>query len=443
MRREWGGWGTFLFALAMVSTLLLIYASLVPLNYQPLPWKATYLRWKSIPWLEIKLYSRSDWIANALVVMPAPFFLCGAVDAGRRSWWKVWVSAPFIFVFYCAVVVGIEMLQVWFPPRTVSQNDILAGCFGAIGGVLAWLILGRWCVFALESFTHIETVEKRLRWLVGLGCIGSLFYTLYPFDFVVSADELKQKVALGRLSWALDWQGRGKMELIKGIGVAVLKLIPFGLWFGLAKDKGRGWLWLPMIAIGMEVVQIPIYTKFASLVEVGAGMVGGWIGYAAPFVWRRAEPVWSRKGFWLVAIGVWSLVLWIAFNARYEEILTNPEIIRARWRAFFSWPLLRYYYTSEYSAFSNLLGKLIVFGVLGVLVALASVVSARGTSAVGESVRWGFWLGMVWSLGLGVVIEVAQVYLPPILGDMSDIGIYAVGYGLGFWLSLLVVRPSS
>ena len=241
MRSEWKGWGALLLALSVLSTLLLIYASLIPLDYQPLSPKETYLRWRGIPWLEISLYSRSDWIANALVVMPAAFLLSGAVDMGRASRWVIWGVAPCIAVFYGAVVLGIEMLQVWFPPRTVSQNDIFAGCVGAVGGVMAWLLIGRWWVFAIESFFGIERVEARLRWLAGFGCVASLLYTLYPFDFVLSGAELKQKVELGRLSWTLDWEGRSKLELIQGMVVSALKLVPFGLWYGLAKERRHAW----------------------------------------------------------------------------------------------------------------------------------------------------------------------------------------------------------
>jgi hypothetical protein len=81
-------------ALGIGSTLMLVYASLVPLNYVPLSPKESYLRWKHIPWNDISLNSRSDWIANALVVIPSAFFLAGAVDCGRRSRWFLILASP-------------------------------------------------------------------------------------------------------------------------------------------------------------------------------------------------------------------------------------------------------------------------------------------------------------------------------------------------------------
>ncbi len=41
-----------------------------------------------------------------------------------------------------AIVVGIEFLQLWFPNRTVSQNDIVAGVVGAIVGSCLWMLIG-------------------------------------------------------------------------------------------------------------------------------------------------------------------------------------------------------------------------------------------------------------------------------------------------------------
>ena len=122
----------WMLAFGLLSVFLLIYASLLPLNYRPLDWTQTIQRWKSIPWFRLGVYSRSDWIANGLVVMPAGFLLTGALRyrRGDRSWidWLIDLGASaLVLVFLVALVLGIELVQGWFPPRTVSRNDILAG----------------------------------------------------------------------------------------------------------------------------------------------------------------------------------------------------------------------------------------------------------------------------------------------------------------------------
>ncbi len=49
-----------------------------------------------------------------------------------------------------------------------------------------------------------------------------------------------------------------------------------------------------------------------------------------------------------------------------------------------------------------------------------------------KSPQRAFWLGIGATLLLGVVIECSQVYLPPLIADASDVGIYALGYSMGF-----------
>jgi hypothetical protein len=71
-------WRRHMLTLGIVSVTLLIYASLLPLNYQPLDWTQTIQRWNNIPWLQLGVYRRSDWIANGLVVIPSGFLLTGA-----------------------------------------------------------------------------------------------------------------------------------------------------------------------------------------------------------------------------------------------------------------------------------------------------------------------------------------------------------------------------
>ena len=142
---------TIFLVLGILSTLILVYASLVPLNYVPLSPKESYLRWKQIPWYDISRYGRSHWIANALIVVPPAFFLAGSVDVGRSSRWFLFLASPLILLFLDAVVLGIELVQVWFPLKSVSQNDIVAGWCGSVTGVLIWCFVGNWLFAKVRS----------------------------------------------------------------------------------------------------------------------------------------------------------------------------------------------------------------------------------------------------------------------------------------------------
>jgi VanZ family protein len=422
-------------ALAFLSTTMLVYASLVPLNYVPLSTKETIKRWNEIPWLQLRIVNRADWIANTLVVMPAAFFWAGAFDADRRSRWFLMLVSPFILIFLASVVLGIELVQVWFPPRTVSQNDILAGWCGAIAGVAVWCVFGRASVGALESFLKLESPKDRLKWIAGLMCIFSLLYTFYPFDFVLSRDEFFHKFDVGRLQLQIDVSSILRFESLKGLVVATAKVIPYGIFMGLSfsgRNVFRPLITLSVVAITLELVQIPIYTKFASTMGAIAGIIGGWAGWCIALTQKRWTPWVNTPWLWIVAWVGWSLTLVMAFNLRYDSILGSGESLDERWRTFFLPPLLRYYFGSEYSAFSNLAGKFGMFAILGVLWGLV------GWTRMGRCTTSRFLFGLVWALMLGIAIEVMQVYLPPMIADASDIGIYGLGYIFGYVATAMV-----
>jgi hypothetical protein len=126
------------------------------------------------------------------------------------------------------------------------------------------------------------------------------------------------------------------------------------------------------------------------------------------------------------------VVIFVAFNGRMKSILHDGELIRNRWSEFFTPPLLKYYFTSEYSALTNLAGKLGMFGALGMFWAVAGFVQT------GHCSLRRFWIGAAASLFLGVTIEITQVYLPPLVADASDSAIYTIGYAMGYLLVFVV-----
>ena len=121
-------------------------------------------------------------------------------------------------------------------------------------------------------------------------------------------------------------------------------------------------------------------------------------------------------------------MIFVAFNGRMKSILHDGELIRNRWSEFFTPPLLKYYFTSEYSALTNLAGKLGMFGALGMFWAVAGFVQT------GHCSLRRFWIGAAASLFLGATIEIIQVYLPPMVADASDSAIYTIGYAMGYLL---------
>src|SRR6478736_3745823 len=189
----------FLAMAAAFSVVVLVYASLMPFHYTPLPWDETWRQWRNIPWLNLGLGNRADWVANALVVLPSGFLAAAAVDWGRTRQWPLVLAVPIIWLFLALVVVGIELVQVWFPPRTVSLNDIVAGYVGAILGPLIWVVAGPEIERGVTRFLTLPRFQDRLVWL----CIGYLvfiiIYSLVPLDLVMTRSEWQVRFAEGNI----------------------------------------------------------------------------------------------------------------------------------------------------------------------------------------------------------------------------------------------------
>ncbi len=122
----------------------------------------------------------------------------------------------------------------------------------------------------------------------------------------------------------------------------------------------------------------------------------------------------------------WSGVMLVGFLGRFDSIEHDPVLIDERFRGIMAVPFSRAYFSSEFEAGENILLKLTVFATLTFLLCgwcsrLTAVPASR--TAISLSVAWCF------VLGLG--IEVAQVFLPPQVPDVTDLILYALGAMIG------------
>ena len=64
----WLGWVVFV-----------VYGSLVPLDFQPLPIDVAWQRLLSAPMFKLGIESRADWVANGVLYLPVGFLSTGAL----------------------------------------------------------------------------------------------------------------------------------------------------------------------------------------------------------------------------------------------------------------------------------------------------------------------------------------------------------------------------
>ena len=188
--------------LVRVTTLaylvFVVYGSLVPLDFRAIEMSEAVERFRQIPFLNLGIGSRADWVANLLLFIPLSYLFAASVWPSGRG---AQVVTTIIIAMACiALSVAIEFTQIFFPQRTVSQNDIIAEALGGVLGLAAWWIWGQRSVAWLASWQHAHgaaSLAEKLFWLYLLLLFG---YNLLPLDLTISLVEIYHKWSEGRLN---------------------------------------------------------------------------------------------------------------------------------------------------------------------------------------------------------------------------------------------------
>ncbi len=170
-----------MFLLGALSLMFVAYASLLPLRYVACDFEVALSRFRNIRWLNLPIERRADWVANGLIMLPSGFLLAGGIDWGRSKRWSLILATPIIIATMSVTMLVVEFAQLWFPPRVVSQNDLLAEFLGSIAGVACWWLAGRRIVAGLIASFHAPPGIERWYALSQLSVLGLLLYSLLPF----------------------------------------------------------------------------------------------------------------------------------------------------------------------------------------------------------------------------------------------------------------------
>lgn len=409
--------------LFLASVALLIYASILPVQFRQTSFKQALDTFTQLPWLNIELYGRADWVANLLALLPLGWFASAAIDWNRNSRKLLLLMMPLIIVLLCLLVFFIEFIQAWFPNRTQSLNDIAAGCLGAVAGPVLWVVTGRWTVKSIMKITETGYSTERLWQLALLYAIANLVFSALPMDFVLSLSEIQEKAGLGRLE-IIPATVR-PVELFKLLAQSMLRIIPLVLLLCFSSGIKTAVLYSFVFSALCEVIQIPVFTRTASIFHFAVSLMGTWFGVLVYRWWWRFCAMFINAWFWF-SLGVLCCAALLSVNVlKAERVLQDPIEISYRWQSFFDWPMAGYYYQSEFGALTSLMYKMSIFGFIGICfgacVATADPVHRRSLHVI----TWFF------MLGTSIALEVSQIYLPPHLADAFDICLYIFAMLLG------------
>ncbi|MDO9284711.1 MAG: VanZ family protein [Aquabacterium sp.] len=412
-----------------------IYGSLVPLNFQPIPWADAWLRFSEVPMLSLGLGSRADLVANLLLFIPLAFLLRERLTAGRPPG----VAATLGLWLGCSLLaVALEFTQVFFPGRTVSQNDIAAESAGAALGLCLHAARGphirRW----LQGWWNAEQGLPFAQRLLHGYLVLMLVFALMPLDLSLSPADIFHKWRQGRLHWLpLSDLPADAAQVAYGLLTDVVIWIPVGmLWRSLGHTVRQVLVRGLLVSAVLEVLQLFVFTRVSSTTDVLSGALGCGIGaLVVPTAWRQAaapaggareaaSPAAGQPTRWAWLSLAWALAVLAAFWFPYQ-FDWSPAGLSAQLQQALRLPFVTYYAGSEYHALNELLRKMLMFGPGGLL--WAAHVASRPIWR--RRALWGW--GALAALSMALLVEAGQLLLPGKVADLTDVALQAGGAWLG------------
>lgn len=429
---------------ALAYLCFVIYGSLVPLDFRPVPWEQAVTRFGNIPYLSLGIASRADWVANILLFIPLAFFWNGVL-APRRSVVGGIVVSLLVMAGGMALSIGIEFSQIFFPPRTVSLNDILAETIGTLLGVLLWWVAGQRFRRWLTGWMRTGASSGWPGRLLYTYLFGLFVYSLLPLDLTLSPVEIFHKWRAGRVmlipfGYHFADPAQALYDLLSDVAIWV----PAGLLYRIhnrARSQVNLWLVLVGAAALLEGLQLFVYSRVSDVTDIltaGAGAaLGIWMARYAGWAETSAQRnTVSQSAIWVAAALAWIVVLmavfWYPFDFR-----TDGGFVRERFALFAKVPFETYYYGTEFRAATELLHKILFFMPLGAVLALA-LRSLRHRAHAGIA----RFFGLLAVFGVPLAIELGQALLPGKYPDTTDWLLEALGAVLGYSLAarLMAVR---
>jgi len=413
---------------------LAVYGSLVPLKIRPVAWDAAIEQFRNIRYLQLSEASRADWVANILLFIPLAYFATAVLTLGVRSWLVRSAGAVVVAGSCMALSVVVEFVQIWFYPRTVSLNDILAESIGGGVGAVLWLVLGMTVHRWLAAYFAPQRRRTQIDLLLEFYLVGLVVYSLLPLDLTISPAELYRKFRDGKVQFIPFAEYSWDLALLYAVATNIAIFIPVGMFCSTAltsEDRPvRSVLHSTLLGAGVaaiiEVAQLFVIEHFTSMTTVILAAVGCSLGAVLMHRIRGRDPDFahllesldSRRraaGVCLALMGIYSLILLAVFcsGGVWE---TDPERIWRRFHGFWRPPMSALYWGREYNALSDVLRKILFFIPLGGLGAVAVWGKAAKS---GSRHRLLLAAVLLYAASISFSIEMLQVYLPPPQGDPS------------------------
>lgn len=406
-----------------IYVIFIVYGSLVPLDFHGLPLAQALTDFQHIPYLKLGIASRADWVANILLYIPLGFI--GAALAVRRGQALpvAILGAAAIFLFGSALAVGVEFTQLYFPPRTVSLNDIIAEIIGTALGILFRLFAGDWLANLARDVTGGG--RRGLRAVVILYVTGYLALSLFPYDFLDSTRDIGWKLANGSYGLLLaNGSCESLLRCLVKLAAEVAAVVPLGILLGTLWEKrgrphGMGRAVLVGLGLGIAIETLQFF--LASGISQGLSVLTRALGVGLGWQLHRrlkdqtigAFTPWLRP-LTLIAVAPY-LALVAALNGLFGAPWQGPAYALRALAGLHFLPFYYHYYTTETHALFSLLAYTAMYAPVGIG-AWALVPNRPNYIHRTRAILAGFAAAF-----LALIMEAGKLFLPDGHADPTDL----------------------
>ncbi len=358
---------------------------------------------------------RADWVGNLLMLVPFGFIVTASLwPAQSKRRFAPLLGAMLIGI---GTILSIKYLQLFFPPRTVTLNYIVAQTLGAGIGVASYAI---WQRRLRDSFLRPDPVAAFvvvLRLYTGALCL----FILMPLDFALNATDLTLMMERAPDTFlVLPGYGRPPVVRFVIIAMATVAFVPVGIMLtfvrrgtyqvrrGLLSTAGIG-LALTTALYALTALVISAFPAMPSILYRTASIVAG----AAMLRWlarQDADLLRRRLSRW---------VPWMVFPYLLSVLLVNRllSLDWLSWREAFAQayplgflPLFDYYIVTKAEAAKNVVAHAVLYMPVGVLLWLryGDRISGRAFALAAS---------------LSFIVESGRYFRPGLEGDINAIAV--------------------
>ena len=432
---------TFFYA-ALANVVLIVYGSLVPFDIRYKTLAEAWEFFRHIPYLQLGVDSRADWVANIVLYVPFAFFASAWLAHGEGLFSRRAVRTVLVVAAGVALAVAVEFTQIWFAPRTVSLNDIIAEGIGTVIGIVIWDMAGqRLIALARKIFAGGPPAVQAVAAFYVLGYIA---FSLFPYDFIVSAKELAWKLGTGRAHLILAECG-GSFVCLAKLAAEVLAVAPLGVWLGMLSGQDRRRTLRVALYVGLGLGVVVEVTQFflasgvsqgISVLTRGAGVLLGAVAYQN-ITWHRINRV-ARYFRPMIIVGAapYAVAL-MTVNGWFSGPWLGLQDAVARLAQVNFLPFYYHYYSTETAALQSAVRQ------IGMYLPLGVAYLAWSWGAAQRNVARRAWVAAALGAGAAFIISVGKLFVAAKHPDPTDILIAAGAAAMGYLLMVWIMRWSS